>query len=250
MTTKVGMLLLLFSCSLAFNSYANTLRISLAQLPLHAYKGFLDEPRGTFVDLVQAMDAVYPEGKLTIKIYPFARSLENVITGRADVHIPLIKAPNFKEEGLPYTFASEIMGGVTFVLYSRADKPPLDMNNLAQYTLSTMRGHKEFFPFEVTEDTGNIQGIEKVLRGRTDGYLIEQDTADNYIKTRKIKNIRRTYYSQFDFGVVIPTGPRQQEIDNIISKLIRKLKEKGEITRIFQVINTEFVDWQPYEMPW
>lgn len=242
--------LFILCCLVCSTSQARDLRISLAQLPIHAYTGSMGDKRGTFVDLVRAMDDVYQEGKISIKIYPFARSLENVITGRADVHIPLIKAPNFKKEGLAYTFASETMGVATFVLYSRADKPPLDIKNMAQYSLSTMRGHKEFFPFEITEDTGNIQGIEKVLRGRTDGYIIEQDTADNYIKAHEIKNLRRTYYAQFDFGVVIPSGEEHFKINQIMSKIIRKLKASGEIKRLFKAINTEFVTWQPYEMHW
>jgi len=251
MTIKTTLFLIIIICSyLSPISQAKELRMSLAILPIHSYLDSEGKPTGTLIDLVKAMDEVYTSGTFQTKQYPFPRSLDNVITGRADIHIPLIKAPNFSEKGLGYTFASQTMGVVTFVLYSRADKPPLKMDNLDKYNVTTMRGHKAYFPFDVSEDTGNAQGLGKVLRGRTDGYIIEQDTADNYIKANKLKNLRRTNYAQFDFGVVIPTGDRRQEIDSIISDIIIKLKEKGEIERIFKVINTQFVDWQPYEMPW
>ncbi len=106
---------------------------------------------GGFVQVAQAIDEAYLEGKISINLYPFARSLKNVQRNEADFHIPLIKHSNLAIESLPFIYASETITQVTFVLYSHAKQPPLNLDNLNQYTLGTQRGHKQFFPFGIQE---------------------------------------------------------------------------------------------------
>lgn len=52
-------------------SVSGDLQASLAILP-----GLAETPaKGTFVDIVKALDDVYTEGRITIQLYPFARSV-------------------------------------------------------------------------------------------------------------------------------------------------------------------------------
>ncbi|MBW1783531.1 MAG: hypothetical protein JRL30_22655, partial [Deltaproteobacteria bacterium] len=73
---KIGFLVVAAGVSLFLihSAEARDLKASLPQLPPlveSADKGFL-------VDLVKAMDKAYPEGNISIVVYPFKRSLDNV----------------------------------------------------------------------------------------------------------------------------------------------------------------------------
>ncbi|NQZ33079.1 MAG: hypothetical protein HRU06_17560 [Oceanospirillaceae bacterium] len=247
---KIYTRIFLLCCFIHSHVQARDLVASIALLPNLTGLNERGEPVGRLVDVVRAMSDIYQEGEISIKLYPFARSLDNVVTGRADFHLPIIKPEANNLEGLPYGFSSQSLGKVVFVLYARADKPRLDINNLSQYHLSTMRGHKMSFNFAITEDTLIKQGIEKVIRGRTDGYIMAMGPTDTYIKRHKIKNIRRVFFAQLERGVAIPKGARGQNIDRLITNILVKLKADG-----LHILNREWAvevydDWQPAQMPW
>lgn len=229
---------------------AQNLKASLAILPGHSELDKDGNLSGGFVELVNAIDDIYTRGNISIELYPFARSLMNVQTGIADFHLPIIKRPNFSLDTLPFAYASECINQVSFVLYTRADRPSLDQKNIKQYVIETLRGHQLFFPFKIIETNSIEQGIKKLLRERTDGYIMQQSAVDTYIRKHKIKNIRRTLYGEWDSCVVISKGPKQKKIDNIISTALRELKKNGRIQTISKNIYQPFVDWQPYDMEW
>ena len=82
------------------------LKASIAQLPVLS-----ESPeKGIFVELVKALDEVYEEGTIEIEVYPFARSVENVLRGNADFHIPSFRNPVIPESSLPFAFVPEPMG--------------------------------------------------------------------------------------------------------------------------------------------
>jgi len=98
---------------------ARDLIISMAQLPK-----ILESPdEGIFVDMVKAMDNVY-DGKIERKVFPFARSIDNVIKGEADFHLPMIRNTIVPESSLPYAFSTDKTGDVCFVIFSH--KPVFD----------------------------------------------------------------------------------------------------------------------------
>ena len=100
-------------------AHARDLQASLPYLPC-----VLETPeRGAFIDLVKAIDDVYTEGRIIIKIYPFQRSLYNVVSGKADFHLPMFKNPAIPPEQLPFRHISLPMGNVVLVLYSHIDRP-------------------------------------------------------------------------------------------------------------------------------
>jgi polar amino acid transport system substrate-binding protein len=94
------------------------------------------------------------------------------------------------------------------------------------------------------------QGISKVLLGRSDGLLFEQDAADYFIRQNKIKNIRRTLYATWKSSIAIRKGPESQKIDRIISRSLRLLKQNGRLDSIVAAIHRPFEDWQPYLADW
>lgn len=198
--------ILLAVLSLAFFSVyleAKDLKASLSFLPKHLEVDDNGKLSGGFVEVVNAINDVYLHGNISVKVYPFARSLMNIESGHADFHLPMIKHAN-TEKRLPYVYASECITKVAFVLYSRADRAPLNMQRLDQYTIDTQRGHKLFFPFDIMENNSLEQGIQKLLKGRIDGYIMEQDAVDDYIRINNLSNIRRTLYREWNSCVVIP----------------------------------------------
>ena len=226
------------------------LKASIAILPGHSEVGIDGKPIGGFVEIAQAINDAYSAGNISIKLYPFARSLINVEDGKADFHITLIKSAYVPLETLTFAYATECITQVSFVLYTRADTSPLEHATLAQYEVVTIRGHKQLFSFKVSEVNDHQQGINMLTSGRVDGFLVEQDVTDKYIRKYRINNIRRTLYSVLDSCIVIPNDSRKIEIDNIISAALRKLKKSGELQKISETIHQPYLEWQPYQMGW
>ncbi len=100
-------------------AFSRDLQASLAYLPTLID----DENSGGYVEFLKAIDREYQDGRILRKVYPFQRSIANVVYGQADFHMPLLVNPLVDEESLPYRYSSEDIGFVVFVLYSRADRP-------------------------------------------------------------------------------------------------------------------------------
>ena len=113
--------------------------------------GLADSPdKGTFVELVKAIGTVYTEGKITIRVFPFARSVNNVLTGLADFHIPTVRNPMVDQTRLPYGTVKVPMGSVTFVIYSNSANP------LSKKMLDDAIASGKNFPYRI-EVPGGIE---------------------------------------------------------------------------------------------
>ncbi|MBN2427002.1 MAG: transporter substrate-binding domain-containing protein, partial [Deltaproteobacteria bacterium] len=240
----------LFFSAFRPDAMARDLIASVGIIPPHAEKGEDGQPQGGFVEVVKAIDRVYTDGHISIRLFPIARAISNVVNKHSDFFIPYIPNPKVRVETLPFAFTSEAIVKVSFVLYSRADRPALPMNKLGDYKVETLRGAAPHFSFPIGEIDSFRQGIQKVVAGRTDGFIAEQDATDKIIRENKIKNIRRTLYATWDSSIVIPKGPEGREIDRIVSDALLELKRTGELRKITDKIHRPFSDWQPYEMNW
>lgn len=228
---------------------ARDLRASLAIIPVHAEKDSDGNPTGGFVELIRALDRVY-EGKISIELAPFSRSLANVVKGKADLHLPLIRHPDIPLATLGFAYASEPVTQVTFVLYTNADRPALERDRLSAMRIETLRGHEQFFTFDVKSVSRISQGIDKVVKGRSDGFIMEQEAVDAYVRTGKFRNLRRTLFAVWDSCIVIPKGDEYADIDMAVSESLRRLKANGELEKIVASIHRPYEQWQPYETNW
>lgn len=231
-------------------SVARDLIANVGIIPPHSEMGNDGKPRGGFVEIVKAIASVYTEGSITIKLLPISRSADKLITGQADFFILYIRHNQVPLDSLPFRYASEPVLKASFVLYTRADRPRLPMAGLGKYHLETLRGAAMHFPFKISETDSFNQGILKVSKGRSDGFIVEQEGADAFIREHRIKNIRRTLYATFDSCVMIPKGSKGNEIDRIVSGALRKLKQSGKLQKITEKIQKPYDDWQPYQMNW
>jgi polar amino acid transport system substrate-binding protein len=243
----VAFTLLMAICSTELS--ARDLRASLAIIPVHAQKDSDGNPTGGFVELIRALDRVY-EGKISIELAPFSRSLANVVKGKADLHLPLIRHPHIPLDTLGFAYASEPVTQVTFVLYTNADRPALERDRLSAMRLETLRGHEQFFTFDVKGVSRITQGIDRVVKGRSDGFIMEQEAVDTYVRTGRLRNLRRTLFAVWDSCIVIPKGDEFADIDRAISESLRRLKANGELAKIVATIHRPYEQWQPYETNW
>ena len=242
------LLLLLSNIGFAQDQPARDLVASLGQIP-----GLADTPdKGTYVDLVKAINEVYP-GKIKIEVYPIERSIANVVEGRADFHIPNISGPGILENNLPFRFVTEKLGFISFVIYSNIDK------NIAkkEITDALAKGGKfpyiiegaNTFPF-VTPTLNFEASIRKLIAKRIDAVLMPQDDIDSIIKQLKAKTIYRLFWGNLNDSIIIPKGPRGDELDKILSGCLRKLKASGRLQELHNKIRLPYKDWQPADMGW
>ncbi|MBU0993126.1 MAG: transporter substrate-binding domain-containing protein [Proteobacteria bacterium] len=231
---------------------AEDLKVSMAYLP-----DILETPdKGVFVDIVKSIDDVY-EGHIERKVFPFARSMDNVITGKADFHLPMIRNKIVPVESLPYAYTTEKMGDVYFIIYSNTDNPiPLDKIKSAKnekpfpLRIESMGGFLDYFDFPITESFSVESSLKKVDIKRIDAFIFAQEECDFTVKQLKLKNVHRELYDRFDDVFVIPKGDRGKEIDAILSACIEKLKSTGEMQKLHLKVHLPYQEWQPNEMGW
>lgn len=227
---------------------------SMAELP-----GLAETPdKGAFVDLVKAMDGVYPDGDIIIEIFPFARSVDNVINGKADFHVPTLRNPEISEENLPYRTVTESMGTVVFVLYSHIDnvltKAAIDKATKAggefPYKIEVPGGLGGNFLFTTIPSNDLSSSMQKVANKRIDAVLWAQEESDLTLRELKIKTIRRNHYADFDDAIIIPKGPEGDKTNRILSGALKTLKTSGRQKALYSKIHLPYDDWQPADMKW
>lgn len=243
----IALLVLITSSTLAQYAIAKDLKASVAMIPIHSEKTSDGVLRGGFVELIKAIDSVYPDGSIEMSLHPFKRSLYNVESGNADFHAPLIRVDDVDETSLPYAYVTEPITQVAFVIYSASEKPPINLEQMDNYKFDTIRGMSNLYPFKVTEIDSINQGIQKVLSGRIDGFIMEQEATDAFLKENTITNIRRTLYREWDSCLVIAKGDKKEAMDALLSKALKDLKASGELKKITDTIHHPYQEWQPFQ---
>jgi len=234
--------------------YARDLHASLPYLP-----SVSETPdRGAFINLVKAIDELYSDGQIVIKVFPFQRSLMNIIDGKADFHLPLFKNPAIPPEKLPYRHISVPMGKVVLILYSHIDHP-LTKDDLLQaktispypYRIETDRGLLESLAeFPIQAQLSVEQMFRKLDAKRIDGFIFAQEDSDAVLKTLKIKTIQRVCYQEFEDFIVVPKNEHGEEMDRLLSEILRTLHDEGRLQQLWQKIHLPYQEWQPAAMDW
>lgn len=219
--------------------FAKEYKASLAQMPVYAESA----EKGVLVDLVKAL-AKESGQPIKFEVVPFARSMENVTTGKADFHMPLIQVPDGDESKLNYSHSTETIFHVNFVLFSNKAKP-LDMKKLGSYKLETDRAHTGYFPFTVEPTSSLEASLKKVDAGRIDGFIFADFASDPIIKAQKLGNIKRQLYKVFDVKIILPKGGDAKETDKFLSNAIAGLRKSGQFEKIMGPIDVRYDDWQP-----
>jgi len=242
--------LLIISFALMFTSgfaSARNLMVSMAYLP-----GILENAdNGVFVDIIKAIDDNF-DGKIARQVFPFPQSLDYVIKGRTDFHLPMIRNKLISTDSLPYDYSTEKMGDVCFVIYSNKDNPvtmetiqAVKNKNPIPLKIKSMGGFLDYFDFPI-EEAGSVEsGLQEVNFKRIDAFIFAQEECDFTLKRFGLKNVHRSLYDYFDDVFVIPKGERGKEVDKILTECLKKLKATGEMKKLHEKVHLAYQDWQP-----
>jgi len=244
--------LLLYTPCLAMAAGPKDLTASLALLP-----GLTDGPdKGPFPELVKALQE-YTRGKIKIETYPYVRSLDNVIKGRADFHIPSVRNPNIPHDpSLPWRFATEKVGQAAFVIYSNTAKPvtrKMIIDAVAKggkfpYTIELVPGIEATFACPGIPSVDLPSSLQKVDKKRLDALIWAQEEADNVLRSLKLKGIHRELYQVYDDHPIVAKGPHGDEVDKILTSAIREFRASGKLKQYYIKVHQPYEEWQPANM--
>jgi polar amino acid transport system substrate-binding protein len=227
----------------------NTLTASLAEIP-----GLADSPEeGVLVEIVKAIDEVWEEGTIDIIVAPFARSIQNVIRGDADFHIPGFVA-NFPDLSSPSPLARcpVPLGEVEIVIYSRADNPisreDIDaaMARGGEFPYVIEAGIQEMFAFPTASSSSTEQSLRKVQAGRIDGYLWPPE-ADVIVRELQLDRIHREFLDLYADPVLVANTERGAEVSEILAAALTVLQDQGRLELLHAPMHMLYTVWQPHE---
>lgn len=240
--SNVSLVLSLLAGMLCFPSQllaVTSVKASLAQLPVAAESS----DKGVYVDLLEAIKKE-TNAAINIQVVPFARSMNNVTAGKADIHIPLIKSLYQKSQDLPFDFSTATLYRVNFVLYTNKDNP-ISLEQLASSKIETDRAHVDYFPFK-TIPSSSIEGsLKKLESKRIDGFIFADSVTDPVLKNLNLKNINRQLYDKFEVKIIMPKGTQGGELDRFLANAIDTLKKKGTYQKIMAPLDLPYDNWQP-----
>ncbi len=227
---------------------------SLALIP-----GLIDSPeKGPFVEIVKAMGSVYTGGKIKIETYPFARSVDNVIKGKADFHIPTIRNRALSDAGLPYRFTTEKIGTVCIVIYSNKEKQitkkmlaaAMAQKGQFPYAIDLPAGIEGLFGFPGSPSNDVAMSLQKLAKKRIDALVWAQEEVDLALRNMKLNMITREHWADFDDSIIIAKGPQGDAVDEILSGALKKLRASGRLQALYTKVHRPYDDWQPTAMGW
>ncbi len=229
--------IILFIYILTNTIHAKDYIISVGQLPLYSES----KDKGILIDILKAMDEEYKEGKFIIEVYPFGRSIDNVIKGKADIHFPTIGKNIWSKEDDKYEKklleqgirrSSCSLTKTHFALYSNTSKPEIDLTKIDTMKIETDSGHTIFFNKNMSGTTCLLCSLKKLSVNRIDGLVFASREIDGMIKDGKFKNIRRQNFKIFGSKFILPIGEKGEEIDKLLKSLIEKMIKNGKLAKV------------------
>lgn len=236
---KIMMLTITFVIFFSASAIAAGINASIAMMPVYAES--MD--KGVLVDLVKAIRE-QSKKMITYQVVPFKRSMNDVIHGRVDFHMPLIQNPDLDEATLDYDHSTATIFHVNFVLYTQKGKP-VDKSNIANYRIETDAAHVSYFHSSIIPSSNIESSLKRVNIGRIDGFIFADNASDPIVKKLILSNIKRELYRVFDVKIILPKGKRGQAVDNMLTTSIDAMKKSGKYQKIMSIIDAPYDDWQP-----
>jgi polar amino acid transport system substrate-binding protein len=238
---KAFLFFILFVFLFNFNVKAQDLKVSLPNLPPLVE----NKEKGILVKLINEMQKEYKAGKIEIiGVYPFARSINNVVENIADFHMPILENPNTPKEKLAFMLSTETIFNVIFCLYTNKDNKEINPSNAFKFNIETMPAHREYFNNVNEVEIPN--GLQKVNAGRIDGYICAMVEGDSALKQLNLTKIKRWEFKKFKVKIVLQKNKNGEKTDKILTDLIKKMKASGVYQKIMaDILDQKFVDWQP-----
>ncbi len=228
--------------ALSSEAQARDIKIFVAKLPAIAES----KDKGILIDYIKAMQKVYKEGKITYEVLPFRRSLEMVIAGHGDIHVPILKDPSKTEKELGFAYSESNIWDVIFALYTNKSNKEISAKNVKNYNVETEGSTVQFFQKESLKSSTCIDcSLKRVNSGKIDGFVFAAKECDDIISKNKLNNIERSVFREFEGKFVLHLGPQKDEVDKILTKIVEKTKETGDYQKTIGQINKYYETWKP-----
>lgn len=237
MKNRILKIALVSSLLVSSNLIAKDYIISVGKLPIYSES----KDKGILIDVLKAMDEEYKDGKFIIEVYPFGRSIGNVINGKADFHFPSIGKNIWSRENDQYEKelkkqkirrSSCSLTKTHFALYSNTSKPKIDITKIKEYKVETDSGHTIFFNKNIQGTTCLSCSVKKLSANRLDGLVFASREIDFMIKEGGYTNIKRENFKIFGSKFILPVGKKGEEIDALLSSLIQKMIKDGTLEKV------------------
>lgn len=221
---------------------ARDLKVSMAYMPSISET----KAAGVFANYIKSIDSYYDEGAMTVEIFPFARSMNNLLHGDYDMHIPLIINPLSDTTTLPYRYMSHKGWDIPFIIYSHKDKmitrEQIDVAKSQKpfpLTIATDRAHVDFFDFPTLPVSHIEGGLKQVATKRVDAYIFALPPSDYVLKTFPTtfrSKLCTSLYENFEATIVLKKGKKGSDIDAILNTSLKMMEKNGELAKFYQTI--------------
>jgi polar amino acid transport system substrate-binding protein len=200
-----------------------------------------------FANLIRVVNKYYPAGRISLSIAPVRRVYLDISDQNADFRFPIMKIRDGADSQTPYQFGHEMLGKVSFVLYSNKARPldkaaVLDMANLNKYQLAAPPTNWGFH----TESVVDLERSLKMLnQGRIDGVIWAQEEADFLIRKLRLDNVHRSHFDDYPDVIFLSCNRRGNFVNQVLSKAIVAARASGELARAYAAVHQPYQDWQP-----
>ncbi len=221
--------------------FAQDININLAKLPV----GAESKDKGVYVELAKAIQKHYQGGEVTYEIYPFGRSINNVTTGYADMHMPFPRSQKagklLAKMGLEYT--DVVLNKVSFALYYRTDNyrvqqwvdnqfPVSGLNDLQVLTQQQMLIFFDDYP--LAGGTCLPCMVKMVNARRVDGLIFAAKDVDSIVDKEGFNELKSVFFMNLSGSPVFRTDEKGKVVNRKVSDILRKLQANGRLAEIFR----------------
>lgn len=203
----------------------STWRVSIADLPGLADIG----GKGGLVRFIEQV-AEFADVDVVYDVVPFARSMINVESGRADMHIPLLHDSNTPFVNAKLMYSDAVLFNVPFQFYVAAGSA-LTLAQLTDgtRTIETDSAHIDFFPFSVDGSSCIECSLNKVRLGRIDAFIYAEPPTDEAIVLAGLEGaFERHLYENYPVRAVLPRNACGRSINQkLLPAVVKARKQSG-----------------------
>ncbi|QKJ66568.1 hypothetical protein HQN60_07540 [Deefgea piscis] len=210
--------------------------------------GILENSKtGPFPELIAVINQFYPAGKIKFSLEPVKRVYLDINNKNADFRFPTMKIKDGAKNAAPYQYSKEMLGKVTFVLYTNK-KQIVTKQQVIQASPDTstlIEAPPADWGFPTRSVINLEQSLKKLNAGRIAGVLWAQEESDYLIKKLKLHQIHRAHFDDYPDVLFFSCNERGDFVNDAISKAIKAARESGELEKAYAKVHKPYQDWQP-----
>ncbi|MCB5196911.1 hypothetical protein [Deefgea salmonis] len=210
--------------------------------------GILENSKtGPFPELIAVINQFYPAGKIDFSLEPVKRVYLDINNKNADFRFPTMKIKDGAKNAAPYQYSKEMLGKVTFVLYTNKKQiiPKEQVTQANNDTKLLIEAPPADWGFPTRSVVNLEQSLKKLNAGRIAGVLWAQEESDYLIKKLKLHQIHRAHFEDYPDVLFFSCNERGDFVNDAISKAIKAARDSGALEKAYVKVHKPYQDWQP-----